>query len=313
MGDDGGGGDGGGFGPQDQGSERDRRPSGGGGSGPFRVRPAAFWTGRERNGIRPAAPPVRRDGGSERGRAGLLVQEIAEARARRDGPRDGSVNGNRKRLRFTDFRRTQPARLLAAFVRDAPPALDPFAGGFQESLLAARGVYGNDGRNAQFGGFLDQPLETIELDEGGVERQAHGRRRRVQRFDDAEDHAFLFHGGDLGQIDASAVGDFVLLSGFGAQHAGEMAGILAEPGQQYEVSDGARLRIVVRVRRAARGRDGGHPRRATRRRYRGRVRPGTGGGPCDDVRTAEARRDRRVSPRGAATIGDDQRHQRRSA
>src|ERR1039458_9789519 len=48
MGDDGGGGDGGGFGPQDQGSERDRRPSGGGGSGPFRVRPAAFWTGRER-------------------------------------------------------------------------------------------------------------------------------------------------------------------------------------------------------------------------------------------------------------------------
>src|ERR1039457_2269935 len=214
MGDDGGGGDGGGFGPQDQGSERDRRPSGGGGSGPFRVRPAAFWTGRERNGIRPAALPVRRDGGSERRRAGLLVQEIAEARARRDGPRDGSVNGNRQRLRFTDFRRTQPA-------------LDPFAGGFQESLLAARGVYGNDGRNAQFGGFLDQPLETIELDEGGVERQAHGRRRRVQRFDDAEDHAFLFHGGDLGQIDASAVGDFVLLSGFGAQHAGEMAGILA--------------------------------------------------------------------------------------
>src|ERR1022692_4116791 len=287
MGDDGGGGDGGGFGPQDQGSERDRRPSGGGGSGPFRVRPAAFWTGREPNGIRPAALPVRRDGGSDRRRAGLLVQEIAEARARRDG--------RGQWLRFADIRRTQPARLLAAFVRDAPPALDPFAGGFQKSLLAARGVYGNDGRNAQFGGFLDQPLETIELDEGGVERQAHGRRRRVQRFDDAEDHAFLFHGGDLGQIDASAVGDFVLLSGFGAQHAGEMAGILA------------------RVRRAARGRDGGHPRRATRRRYRGRVRPGTGGGPCDDVRTAEARRDRRVSPRGAATIGDDQRHQRRSA
>src|ERR1035441_9306934 len=124
MGDDGGGGDGGGFGPQDQGSERDRRPSGGGGSGPFRVRPAAFWTGRERNGIRPAALPGRREVGREVRRAGLLVQEIAEARARRDG--------RGQWLRFTDFRRTQPARLLAAFVRDAPPGLDPFAGGLPE-------------------------------------------------------------------------------------------------------------------------------------------------------------------------------------
>src|ERR1019366_225807 len=157
MGDDGGGGDGGGFGPQDQGSERDRRPSGSDGSGPFCVGPAAFGAGRERDGTRAAAFRWRGDDGEQRRSAGLLVQKIAEARARR--------NGRGQWLRFADIRRAQTARLLAALVRDAPPTFGALPRCFQESPLAARGVYGNDSGNAQFGGFLDQPLETIELDQ----------------------------------------------------------------------------------------------------------------------------------------------------
>src|ERR1035438_10700497 len=110
MGEDGGGRDGGGFGPQDQGSERYGRPSGGDGSGPFRVGPAAFGACQQQHAIRTAAMRGRRDGGQKDRKARLLVQEIAQARAHSEG--------YAQRRWSTDFGRTQTARLLAAFVRD---------------------------------------------------------------------------------------------------------------------------------------------------------------------------------------------------
>ena len=61
---------------------------------------------------------------------------------------------------------------------------------------------------------------------------AHRIRRTVgagwrELFDGAKRHVFLAGGLDLGQIDVAIVGDFIALPGFDAQHARQVAGVVA--------------------------------------------------------------------------------------
>jgi hypothetical protein len=67
----------------------------------------------------------------------------------------------------------------------------------------------------------------IELDESGTEDEAHGRRGLREFFYGAKGNVFLPRSLYLSEIDIAVVGDFVALSGFDAENAGEMAGIVA--------------------------------------------------------------------------------------
>ena len=51
----------------------------------------------------------------------------------------------------------------------------------QAAFSLLRRVHRRDGAYAQFGGFFDQPLESIELDQRGAEVQAQRGRRRLDR------------------------------------------------------------------------------------------------------------------------------------
>src|SRR5512140_3382399 len=133
--------------------------------------------------------------------------------------------GQRNGLR--DLGKMRPARLLAGFERDSAPALQAFRGGLLETALAAGRFDGNDFRHAQLGGFFDNPLKAVELDEGGIQLEAGRRRRHGKLFERPENHAFLAGGLDLRQINVAVVGDFVALPGFHAQHAGEVTGLIA--------------------------------------------------------------------------------------
>src|SRR2546423_145588 len=90
--------------------------------------------------------------------------------------------------RRQDLRDAHAARLLAALPRDPHPALGPFSRGFEEtSLTACRG----DRKNlldAELGGLLDHPFETIELDQRGAKRDADRQRCGRDGLDYAKDH-----------------------------------------------------------------------------------------------------------------------------
>src|SRR5262249_1222340 len=79
----------------------------------------------------------------------------------------------------------------------------------------------------ELGGLLDRPLEVIEFDERGAQRDARRRRRVRQRLDHAKGHALPASFLDLGQPRLLVVGDFEALSRFDPQYAREMACLIA--------------------------------------------------------------------------------------
>jgi len=125
------------------------------------------------------------------------------------------------------FGQKSTARLLARFEGDAAPSLDSFMGGAFEAPLTADRFDGYDFGNAKLRRLFDHPLEMIEFDERGTEYEPHGRRRRGELFQRPKGDVFLAGGLNLGEIDVPIVGDFVTLSGFDAENAGKVTGIVA--------------------------------------------------------------------------------------
>lgn len=207
-------GDSGGFSAEDAGAERDGAPTGGGEARALGFGPAAFGSEQESGGC----------GGGERGGEhgedgrgvrGFIEQETEGKLAR------GFV------CRLRNFRQTGAAGLFAGFAGDAAPAVDALFGGAFESFFAAFGDEGADGGGAEFGGLFDDPLETVEVDEGGVEVDFGAGAGFGERFEDGE-RDFVFAGGfDFGQIEAMVVGEFVNLAGGDAEDAGEVVGEVA--------------------------------------------------------------------------------------
>ena len=74
--------------------------------------------------------------------------------------------GGGERGGIGDFGDIGAAGLLGAFEGDAAPAFGALGGGEGEVLLGAAGKDGRDSGDAQFGGFLDGPLEAVELEDG---------------------------------------------------------------------------------------------------------------------------------------------------
>ncbi len=126
-----------------------------------------------------------------------------------------------------NFRHGDAARLLAALAGDALPAFAAFDGGFEEALIGAGGIDGEDAVDAEFGGLLDHPFEAVEFDEGGAEGDDDGRGDGGEGFEDAEVNAIAAGFEDLGEEGVLVIGDFEALAGLDAEDAGEMAGILA--------------------------------------------------------------------------------------
>jgi len=207
-------GKGGGLGSQYISAERDGLPAGRSGEGAFAAGPATFGTGEDGDGVF-GGTGGRESVEQERG-AGVFVQEVAE----RGGIGGWECGGG------CDFGNPQTPGLLAALSRDFPPALDAFGGGGQ-AFFGALGVDGNDAGNAELGGFFDEPLEAIELDEGGVERDVREGRDGGDRLENAESYARGGDGGDFGEISLLVVGKLEALAGLGAKDAGEMACVIA--------------------------------------------------------------------------------------
>src|SRR5258708_3856486 len=88
-------------------------------------------------------------------------------------------------------------------------------------------MYRDDGLDAQLGRFLDHPFEALELDERHEQGDADDGLGDGQLFHDAESNGTLARFHDLGEIEARAVADLVLLAGLRAQDAGEMLGLFA--------------------------------------------------------------------------------------
>src|SRR6185437_8457558 len=110
--------------------------------------------------------------------------------------------------------------------RDFPPALDAFGGGGGQAFFGALGVDGNDAGNAELGGFFDEPLEAIEFDEGGVERDVRERRDGGDRLENAKRYASAGYRGDFSEIGLLVVGKFEALAGLRAKDAGEVASVI---------------------------------------------------------------------------------------
>src|SRR5689334_20234050 len=121
----------------------------------------------------------------------------------------------------------RPARLLAGLERYPAPAFQAFRGCAFQTTLAAGRLHWDDFGDAQFRSFLDNPFEVIELDQGRVQHDSGGRRRRGKFFERPEDYALLAGSFDLGEKNASIVGDFEALACLDAQDASQMPGLLA--------------------------------------------------------------------------------------
>ena len=110
---------------------------------------------------------------------------------------------------------------------DLTPPVDALHGRRGEALFGPLGIDRDEARDTEFGGLFDKPLEAIELDERGIEREFGLGRRRRKRLDNRKCDMASRDFGDFGEVGAVSVGDLVALTGLGAENAGEMAGVVA--------------------------------------------------------------------------------------
>ena len=88
---------------------------------------------------------------------------------------------------------------------------------------------GCDARGAELGGFLDAPLEVIELDDG--EEQMH-RKRCIgfELFVESEDDFAIGDGEDFGAVQKAVRNYVENLSGLCTEDAREVCGLVADEG-----------------------------------------------------------------------------------
>ena len=208
--------DGGGFRAQHLRAERNRLPAGGDGAAPLVIRPATLRAEKDGDVVGAGAG---RGHSFEQWRGDVFVQKIAA----------GSLFGKTdlEADRRQNLWNVDAAGLLAALAGDPLPAFGAFVGGLEKAFLAARRFDGENALHADLRGFLDDPLEAVELDERGAEQEVDWRRRRLDRFENAEYHPLAAGLGDLGEVRGAVVGDFKTLAGLDAQDSREMAGCLA--------------------------------------------------------------------------------------
>ncbi len=96
-------------------------------------------------------------------------------------------------------------------------------------LLGAAGEDGRDAGDAEFGGFLDGPLEVIELEDGEQEVDGEGC-VGFQLFVEGEADFGVRYRGDFGAVEEAVGDDVEELAGLGAQDASEMGRLFAGEG-----------------------------------------------------------------------------------
>ena len=129
-------------------------------------------------------------------------------------------------MRVVDVGDVGAAGLLGGFECDAAPAFDAFGGGEGEMFFCAAGEDGRDACGAEFGGLLDAPLEVIELEDG--EQQMDGESGvGLEFFVEREDDFAVGDGSNFGAMEEAVGDDVEDLAGLGAEHAGEMRGLIA--------------------------------------------------------------------------------------
>jgi holliday junction DNA helicase RuvA len=126
-----------------------------------------------------------------------------------------------------NLRHAHASRLLTRFTRDPEPAFSSFDGGVEKAFFGARGRYRNDALHAQFGGLFDDPFEAVEFNNRSKQGDGDRGRGRGEGFENAKGDAFAARLRNFGQIGGVVIGDFVELSGFDAEHARQVAGLLA--------------------------------------------------------------------------------------
>lgn len=131
------------------------------------------------------------------------------------------------------------AGLFCGFERDAAPAIYSFGGRLREVLFRAAGEDGRDADYAELGGFLDGPLEVIELEDG--EEKMDGKRGvGFELFMQREADFCIGDGGNFGSVQEAVGDDVVDLAGLGAEHAGEVCGLIAGEGGVHRTAGGGR-------------------------------------------------------------------------
>jgi hypothetical protein len=210
-------GDRGGFRPQYQWSERDRRPARGDRCLAFLAGPAAFGTHQYRHRIGRVA--YRRQCAAERGRPWFFVQHIPM----RGGQRERFIQVHR----FRHFRKKRPPRLLARFERDSPPALDSFVRGAFQAVLATGRLQRHNFRDAQLRGFLDHPLEMVELYKRRGQNQHGSDSMSRQLFEGPKHYVFFARRFDFSQINTLVVGYLITLARLDPEDAREVPRVLA--------------------------------------------------------------------------------------
>ena len=140
---------------------------------------------------------------------------------------DGSFRASGKRMDILDIGGAQPARLFARLARNAPPALHAFVRACRQTLLAPAGLNRHDARDAEFGSFLNRPLEPFEFDEREVECYAGKFGAGGDFFDDVEPDQVLASSFNRSQPGAFIVGDFELLARLDPQDPCEVVSVLA--------------------------------------------------------------------------------------
>jgi hypothetical protein len=82
-------------------------------------------------------------------------------------------------------------------------------------------------RSPEFSGFLNQPFETFELDQGGEYCDVHRRGSRRQLFEYPEADGRFARAVYLGKKHVAIVREFENLSGFDSQNPHKMLGVCA--------------------------------------------------------------------------------------
>ena len=121
------------------------------------------------------------------------------------------------------------AGLLGGFKSDATPALDAFGGGLSEVLFGAAGEDGCDAGDPQFSSLFDGPLHVVELEDGKEQMEREGG-VGFQFFMEGEEDLVFANVGNFRAVKEAIGDDVVDLAGGGAEHAGEVSGLITGEG-----------------------------------------------------------------------------------
>lgn len=159
-------------------------------------------------------------GGGFRGMEVLIGPRFVEEVALR------ALDGLGEIHRVMNHRQARTAALLGAFEQNLAPTLDALGGGHFQAFLRPRADEGLDDVRAELGGFLEDPLELVELHQRQYQRDLAGIFGDLELFENFEAHQLLVRGGDFGEIKMLLVGDLIDVSRLHAQDLGEMFGVL---------------------------------------------------------------------------------------